>query len=158
MMTTTTTMRAVTQDRYGDADVLALRAIDRPMVGDGEVLVAVRAAGYDPAKDLVGGNGPVQFLTARVTGVASPAAAAKAALGARALGMNPKAIAGTDLLARVTFGADVFCPPASRVESRCRLGCRETTSTVPDAHGWTVDAARDAGRRRLLSTWAWRGR
>ncbi len=48
MMTTTTTMLAATQDRYGDADVLSVRAIERPVVGDGEVLIAVRAAGCGP--------------------------------------------------------------------------------------------------------------
>ncbi|WP_329109526.1 NAD(P)-dependent alcohol dehydrogenase [Micromonospora sp. NBC_01699] len=41
-------MRAIVQDRYGSAEVLALREIDVPGVGDGEVLVRVRAAGVDP--------------------------------------------------------------------------------------------------------------
>lgn len=41
-------MRAIVQDRYGSADVLELREIDRPVVGDDEVLVRVRAAGLDP--------------------------------------------------------------------------------------------------------------
>ena len=48
MTTTTTTMLAATHDRYGDADVLSVRAIERPVVGDGEVLIAVRAAGCGP--------------------------------------------------------------------------------------------------------------
>ncbi len=41
-------MRAIVQDRYGSADVLALRKIDRPVVGKDEVLVRVHAAGMDP--------------------------------------------------------------------------------------------------------------
>ena len=41
-------MKAIIQDVYGPADVLALRDIDRPSVGDDEVLVRVRAAGVDP--------------------------------------------------------------------------------------------------------------
>jgi NADPH:quinone reductase-like Zn-dependent oxidoreductase len=41
-------MKAITQDRYGDADVLTLRDIDRPTPGEGEVLVEVRAAGCGP--------------------------------------------------------------------------------------------------------------
>jgi NADPH:quinone reductase-like Zn-dependent oxidoreductase len=48
MMTTTTTMQAVAHESYGDADVLQLRAVPRPIVGDREVLVAVRAAGCGP--------------------------------------------------------------------------------------------------------------
>jgi NADPH:quinone reductase-like Zn-dependent oxidoreductase len=42
------TMTAIVQDTYGSADVLALRDVDRPVVGDDEVLLRVRAAGVDP--------------------------------------------------------------------------------------------------------------
>jgi NADPH:quinone reductase-like Zn-dependent oxidoreductase len=42
------TMRAVVQDVYGEtADVLRLEEVDRPVVGDDEVLVRVVAAGVD---------------------------------------------------------------------------------------------------------------
>ena len=41
-------MKAIVQDVYGPADVLKLRDIDRPSIGDREVLVQVRAAGVDP--------------------------------------------------------------------------------------------------------------
>ena len=41
-------MNAVVQDTYGSPDVLELREIDKPVVGDDEVLVQVRAAGVDP--------------------------------------------------------------------------------------------------------------
>jgi NADPH:quinone reductase-like Zn-dependent oxidoreductase len=40
-------MRAIVQDTYGSADVLELRDIDKPVVGDDEVLVRVHAAGVD---------------------------------------------------------------------------------------------------------------
>ena len=43
------TMKAIIQDAYGSADVLELRDIDKPEIGDGEVLVRVRAAGVNPA-------------------------------------------------------------------------------------------------------------
>ncbi|HSK84428.1 MAG TPA: NAD(P)-dependent alcohol dehydrogenase, partial [Rubrobacter sp.] len=42
-------MKAVVQDAYGSAEVLELRDIDRPGIGDEEVLVRVRAAGVNPA-------------------------------------------------------------------------------------------------------------
>jgi NADPH:quinone reductase-like Zn-dependent oxidoreductase len=45
--TTPGTMRAVVQDVYGEADVLRLGEIDRPTIGDDEVLVRVQAAGVD---------------------------------------------------------------------------------------------------------------
>ena len=41
-------MKAIVQDRYGSADVLELRDIELPEVGEGEVLVRVRAAGAGP--------------------------------------------------------------------------------------------------------------
>jgi NADPH:quinone reductase-like Zn-dependent oxidoreductase len=40
-----TTMQAIVQDRYGWADVLQLREIERPVVGDDQVLLRVHAAG-----------------------------------------------------------------------------------------------------------------
>jgi NADPH:quinone reductase-like Zn-dependent oxidoreductase len=39
-----TTMRALVQDRFGSAEVLRIREIDRPAAGAGRVLVRVRAA------------------------------------------------------------------------------------------------------------------
>jgi NADPH:quinone reductase-like Zn-dependent oxidoreductase len=43
-----TTMRAIAQDRYGEAgDVLRLEEIGRPAIGDEEVLLRVHAAGVD---------------------------------------------------------------------------------------------------------------
>ena len=41
------TMKAIVQDRYGSPDVLELREIDRPVIGDDDVLVRVQAAGVD---------------------------------------------------------------------------------------------------------------
>jgi len=41
-------MKAVVQDTYGAADVLQLREVDKPVVGDDDVLVQVHAAGVDP--------------------------------------------------------------------------------------------------------------
>jgi len=41
-------MKAVVQDVYGSADTLRLEDIEVPVIGDGEVLVRVRAAGVDP--------------------------------------------------------------------------------------------------------------
>jgi NADPH:quinone reductase-like Zn-dependent oxidoreductase len=41
-------MRAIVQDAYGTADVLHMQDIERPIMGDDEVLIRVRAAGVDP--------------------------------------------------------------------------------------------------------------
>ncbi|GGU24108.1 NAD(P)-dependent alcohol dehydrogenase [Lentzea flava] len=42
-------MKAIVQDRYGSADVLELREVDRPVPGAGEVLVRVRASSVNAA-------------------------------------------------------------------------------------------------------------
>src|SRR5713226_8954412 len=43
------TMKAMVQDKYGSSEVLELRDIDKPEIGDSDVLVRVRAAGVNPA-------------------------------------------------------------------------------------------------------------
>lgn len=42
-------MKAVVQERYGQADVLEIREVERPVPGDGQVLVRVRAVAVSPA-------------------------------------------------------------------------------------------------------------
>jgi NADPH:quinone reductase-like Zn-dependent oxidoreductase len=41
-------MKAIVQDRYGSADVLALWDIAAPVIGKDDVLVRVQAAGCGP--------------------------------------------------------------------------------------------------------------
>ena len=43
-------MKAIVQDRFGSADVLELRDVPDPVVGDGDVLVRVQAAGCGPGR------------------------------------------------------------------------------------------------------------
>src|ERR671933_514543 len=40
-------MKAVVRDAYGSVDVLRLAEVDKPVAGEGEVLVRVHAAGVD---------------------------------------------------------------------------------------------------------------
>jgi NADPH:quinone reductase-like Zn-dependent oxidoreductase len=41
-------MKAIVQDRYGEADVLEFRDVEEPQVGEKDVLIRVRAAGAGP--------------------------------------------------------------------------------------------------------------
>jgi NADPH:quinone reductase-like Zn-dependent oxidoreductase len=41
-------MKAIVQDTYGSPDLLELRDINKPVIADNEVLVAVRAAAVNP--------------------------------------------------------------------------------------------------------------
>jgi NADPH-dependent curcumin reductase CurA len=45
--TSTSTMRAITQSRYGTSDVLRLADVPVPRPGEGQVLLRVHAAGLD---------------------------------------------------------------------------------------------------------------
>lgn len=62
-------------------------------------IYAVRAAGFDPAEDVKDGKTPVDYLLANISLVDSAGAAAKAALAARALGLDPRAVGGVDVIA-----------------------------------------------------------
>lgn len=42
------TVKAIVQDNYGSADVLEFRDVERPVVGDDDLLIRVHAAGVDP--------------------------------------------------------------------------------------------------------------
>jgi hypothetical protein len=42
------TMLAAVRENYAEPETVALRDVDRPTLGDQEVLVEVRAAGLDP--------------------------------------------------------------------------------------------------------------
>src|SRR4051794_41982752 len=41
-------MKAIVQDKFGEADVLEFREVPDPVIGDDEVLIQVRAAGAGP--------------------------------------------------------------------------------------------------------------
>src|SRR5437763_16682275 len=43
-----TTMKAVVQDAYGSSEVLELRDIDKPEIGEGDARLRVRAAAVNP--------------------------------------------------------------------------------------------------------------
>jgi NADPH:quinone reductase-like Zn-dependent oxidoreductase len=68
--TTTTTMKAIVQDRYGTSEVLELRNIDKPLIGDNEVLIRVRAAAVNPGDWAIMGGLP--YIARPVYGMGKP--------------------------------------------------------------------------------------
>lgn len=132
-----------------------------------DAILAVRAAGYDPAKDLQGGKSPVDYLAANVPALDSPGAAAKGALAARALGLDPSSVAGTNLIALVegaydtTTGAyasgDTFTQAIAMLGLACtghNVGAKAEAALrlnqVKDSGGWSWAA--DAGAADVDST------
>jgi NADPH:quinone reductase-like Zn-dependent oxidoreductase len=63
-------MQAIVQDRYGAAEVLESRDIDRPEIGEGEVLVRVHAASIHVGDVIVMTGSP--FLMRLATGLRRP--------------------------------------------------------------------------------------
>jgi NADPH:quinone reductase-like Zn-dependent oxidoreductase len=63
-------MQAIVQDRYGAAEVLESRDVDRPEVGEGEVLVRVHAASIHVGDVIVMTGSP--FLVRLATGLRKP--------------------------------------------------------------------------------------
>ena len=71
-------MKAIVRDTYGSADVLEFREIERPRVGDDEVLVRVHAAGVDRGvwHVMAGLPYPIRAGGLRVAGAEEPGARA----------------------------------------------------------------------------------
>ena len=65
-----TTMKAIVQDAYGPPDVLELRDVDKPAIGDNEVLIRVRAAGVNPADWAITGGLP--YIARPLYGLGKP--------------------------------------------------------------------------------------
>ncbi|GGL00343.1 NADPH:quinone reductase [Sphaerisporangium melleum] len=88
-------MKAIVQDVYGPADVLELRDVDRPAIGEEEVLVEVRAAGVDPGVWVLMTGTP--YLARPMFGLRRPKVAVRgrdmagvvAAVGSRVTGFAP---------------------------------------------------------------------
>lgn len=71
-----------------------------------DAVFAFRAAGIDPTTVTVDGKSPADFLAANAASMTKPAEAAKGALGAVALGLDPVDVAGTNLIAAITDAYD----------------------------------------------------
>ena len=63
-------MQAIVQDKYGSADILEPRDIDRPEIGDGEVLVRVHAASVHVGDVIIMTGSP--YLMRMATGLRKP--------------------------------------------------------------------------------------
>jgi len=63
-------MKAIVQDRYGSADVLESRDVDKPQIADGEVLVRIHAASIHVGDLVVMSGSP--YLMRMATGLRRP--------------------------------------------------------------------------------------
>jgi NADPH:quinone reductase-like Zn-dependent oxidoreductase len=93
-------MKTMVQDEYGSPDVLELRDIDKPEVGDDEVLVRVHAAGVNPGDWAIASGLP--YIARPVYGLRKPKNAVR---GTDVAGTVEAVGAG---VRRFQFGDEVF--------------------------------------------------
>jgi NADPH:quinone reductase-like Zn-dependent oxidoreductase len=147
--TTSGTMQAIVQDRYGSGEVLRLAQIARPEVADREVLLRVHAAGLD--------RGAWHLMTGRpyamrlVTGIRTPRSPVRGrevagtivAVGAAVTGFA----AGDEVfgIGRGSF-AEYTAARADRLARKPANVTFEQAAVVPVSALTALQALRDAGR------------
>jgi NADPH:quinone reductase-like Zn-dependent oxidoreductase len=133
-------MRAIRRERYGSPDVLELREVETPAVGDGDVLVRVRAASLNQADlDYLYGRPLVTrfgtgFRVPRNVGLGLDAAGHVESVGRGVTAFAPGDAVFGDL---TSFGwgafAELACAP-ERAWARVPEGLPlETAATIPQA-------------------------
>jgi NADPH:quinone reductase-like Zn-dependent oxidoreductase len=142
-------VKAVVQDRYGDADVLTVRDIDDPVPGDGEVLVRVRAAGvYPGAWHLMTGR---PYLVRLGFGLRAPkvkvrgrdVAGTVEAVGPGDTGFEP----GVDVYGTVEGSfAELACASATKLARKPGNLTFEQAAAVPISGMTALVAVHDRGR------------
>jgi NADPH:quinone reductase-like Zn-dependent oxidoreductase len=142
-------VKAVVHDRYGSSQVLRMEEVDRPEIGDGDVLVRVRAAGVDMGvSHLVRGR---PYLVRLVVGLRRPrrrvpgldVAGVVEAVGARVTALRP----GDEVLGTCEGSfAEYAAAPADRfVRKPASLGFEEAAA-LPVSGAAALRGLRDVGK------------
>jgi NADPH:quinone reductase-like Zn-dependent oxidoreductase len=149
------TMKAIVRDRYGSADVLELRDVDVPQVGDDEVLVRVRAAGLDRGAWHIMAGLPYLIRVAgygvrrpKAAGLGSELAGVVEAVGAKVTGLRPgEAVFGTcrPSLTSASFAEYALARPDRLARMPANLTF-EQAAAVPVSAVTALQALRDRGR------------
>lgn len=143
-------MKAITQDRYGPAEVLELRDVARPTIKDDEVLVEVRAAGVDPGVwHLM--TGRPYMIRAMGFGVTKPKVAVRgrdvagvvAAVGTRVTRFSP----GDEVYGTSESGsfAEYATAPDKQLAHKPANATFEQAAVTPISGGTALQAVRDSG-------------
>jgi NADPH:quinone reductase-like Zn-dependent oxidoreductase len=141
-------MKAIVQDRYGSADVLEFRDIQDPVVGDGDVLVRVHAAGCGP--DVWHFMTGMPYMARLAIGLRRPkigvrgwdVAGTVEAVGAKVKGFRP----GDQVMgaAEGSFADLVIAQPGKVVAKSAGLSF-EQAAAVPISGTTALRAVRDKG-------------
>jgi len=141
-------MKAVVQREYGSPDVMVLKDIDRPTLGDNEVLVRVRAAAVNPA-DWAGVHG-VPYIARLAFGVRRPKHAVRGSDMAGivdAVGRNVTGFrVGDEVFGRgVGTFAEYAVAPAELLVTKPATISYEQAAGVPMSGLTALQALRDSG-------------
>jgi NADPH:quinone reductase-like Zn-dependent oxidoreductase len=144
------TMKAIVRDRYGSADVLDLRDVGLPSVGDEEVLVRVCAAGLDRGAWHIMAGLPYLLRTAgfglrrpKTAGLGSELAGVVEAVGRKVTGLRAgAAVFGT---CRASFAEYACARPDQLAPMPANLSF-EQAAAVPVSAVTALQALRDRGR------------
>ena len=145
-------MKAIVQDRYGSADVLELRDVDKPTPKANEVLVRVHAAGVDPGVwHLM--TGQPYLVRAMGFGLRVPKTRVRGralagrieAVGANVSGLRP----GDDVYGTCEGSfAEYACARADRLARKPANLTFEQAAAVPISAATALQALRDKGQVR----------
>jgi NADPH:quinone reductase-like Zn-dependent oxidoreductase len=144
------TMRAIVQDAYGEADVLRLAEIDRPAIGDDQVLVRVHAAGVDQgAWHLMAGLPyPVRLAGYGVRAPKTPVRGRELAGRIEAVGRGVTTLRPGDEVFGVAEGAFAEYAPAAAAKLAPKPGglTFQQAAALPISGLTALQAVRDQGR------------
>jgi NADPH:quinone reductase-like Zn-dependent oxidoreductase len=143
-------MKAIVRERYGSADVLHLRDVELPRVGDEEVLVRIRAAGLDRGAWHIMAGLPYLLRSAgyglrrpKIAGLGSELAGVVEAVGAKVTGLEPgEAVFGT---CSASFAEYASTEPDKLARMPANLSF-EQAAAVPVSAVTALQALRDHGR------------
>jgi len=142
-------MKAIVQDRYGSEDVLNLREIDEPVIGEDEVLVRVHAAAVDRGVwHLMTG---LPYLVRVVSGLRAPKARVPGTdLAGRveAIGKNVTKFAPGEEVFGTCHGsfAEYARAREDKIEPKPANLTFEQAATVPVSGSTALQGLRDAGK------------
>ena len=144
-------MQAIVQDKYGSAEVLQLKEIGRPAIGDHDVLVRVRAAGVNPADWALMNGFPYIARPAPLYGLRKPSnpvrgtdvAGQVEAVGSRVTRFHP----GDEVFGSSTGSyAEFAAAPEDTLAIKPANLTFDEAATVPMAGTVALQAIRDHGK------------
>ena len=147
--TTTATMRAVVQDRYGSSEVLRLARVARPVLGDNQVLLHVNAAGLDRGTEhLMTGKPYVARLFVGLRKPKNPIPGRDAAGTVAAVGSSVTRFAVGDEVYGVAPGsfAEYAVAPEDKLARKPENLSFAQAAAIPVSAGTALQALVDAGR------------